>query len=314
MKLFGGTASLDLAQKVADRLSSPLLPVDVHVFPDGERRIRITEKVVDEECVVIQSASSPVDNNYVELFFLIDALKRSGAQKVIAVVPYFGYQRQDHVFREGEAVSLEVIIRILESLEITRLVSLDMHTPKIPDLFSVPVSHLTALPLFAKEIQEKGWSGEDTVLVSPDMGGIARIKKLSELLGNMPYAAVEKNRDLETGGLEVSTLGEGSVGGKKRGIIVDDMIASGNTIALAADFLKKQGIGEVSVFATHAVFSEEAPGILEKSVADSIFVTDTVAVPKDKEFSKLSFISVAGLIAQDLKDPVDSNSPLLQFT
>lgn len=314
MKIFGGSASTDLAQRVAEKLSIAISPVDIHVFPDGERRIRVTEEVVDEACVVVQSASTPVDSNYMELFFLIDALKRSGAKSVTAVVPYFGYQRQDHVFRQGEAVSLEVVIRILESLKLDRLVSLDMHTPRIPDLFTIPVSHLSALPLFAEEIKQRGWNSPETVLVSPDMGGIGRIKKLSELLNNMEYAAVEKNRDLETGSLDVSTLGEGSVAGKKRALIVDDMIASGKTIDLAAKYLKEQGIEETYVFATHPVFSEEAAGILEASPANTIFVTDTVAIPQEKQFPKLSVISVAGLLGQDIQNPIDSNSPLLQFT
>ncbi len=313
MKILGGSASLDLAQDVADILQTKLSSVDIHIFPDGERRIRITEQVVDEECVVIQSAPPPVDTNYMELFFLIDALKRSGAEKVTAVVPYFGYQRQDHVFREGEAVSLEVVIRILESLNIDRLVSVDMHTPKIPDLFHIPVSHISALPLFAKTIKEHGWDTPESVLISPDMGGIGRIKKLSELLGGMAVAAVEKNRDLETGSLQVSSFGEGSVTGKKQAIIVDDMIASGKTIALASAFLHEQGIEEIHVFATHAVFSEDAPHILEGSFAKEIFITDTVRVSAEKQFSKLSVLSSAPIIAAGIKDPVSSNSPLLSL-
>ncbi|HEX7042490.1 MAG TPA: ribose-phosphate pyrophosphokinase [Patescibacteria group bacterium] len=313
MKIFGGSASLDLAKKIADILSVPVFSVDVHVFPDGERRVRIVEEVLDEDCVVIQSACPPVDNNYMELFFLVDALRRSGAKTVTAVVPYFGYQRQDHVFREGEAVSLEVVIRVLETLKVDRLLSVDMHTPKIPDMFDIPVDHLSALSLFAEKIKKEGWGGEDTVLVSPDMGGIARIKKISEFLDNMAYVAIEKNRDLESGSLEVSSLGEGNISGQKRGIIVDDMIASGNTIALAAKFLKTQGIDEIFVFATHAVFSEEAPKILQESLVDKVFVTDTVEVEANKKFPKLEIISAAGLIARDLKDPMDSNDPLLSM-
>lgn len=313
MKIFGGNASIQITQEIAESLHTTPSSVDVHVFPDGERRIRIAESVVDTECVVVQSACPPVDTNYMELFFLIDALKRSGAKAVTAVVPYFGYQRQDHVFRDGEAVSLEVVIHILENLRINRLISIDMHTSKIPSLFTIPVSHLSALPLFGKHIQEKEWVTEETVLVSPDMGGIGRIKKLSSLLDNMPYAAIDKKRDLETGALLMSSFGEGSVDGKKRAIMVDDMISSGQTITLAASFLKGLGVEEVIVFATHAVFSEDASLLLQRSQIDSVFVTDTVAISKEKQCEKLSVISVAQLIASALENPVDSNNPLLSL-
>src|SRR5258706_5902292 len=318
MKIFSGSSSQALAKQVALGLNQELSPIEVHVFPDGERRIRVDERVVDEHAVVIQSANTPVDTNYMELFFLVDALKRSGAEKVTVVVPYFGYQRQDHVFREGEAVSLEVIIEILEKVGVDRLVSFDMHSVKIPDLFHVPVSHLSALPLFASQInrimnKESGIKQEgkhnssfiipnsDYVLVSPDMGGIARIKKLSELLDDMPYAAIEKDRDLESGAISSTSFGEGSVKGKKVAFMVDDMISSGKTIVAASDVLEKSGISEIYVFATHAVFSEDAHIALQNSKVKKVFVTDSVYVAPEKGFKKLEIISVAEAIGQELQ-------------
>ena len=309
MKLFGGTASTHLADKIGNLLSVQNSPVEQHIFPDGERRVRIPESVIGESVIIVQSANPPVDTNYMELFFLLDAAKRSGAEFTTAVVPYFGYQRQDHIFRDGEAVSLEVVVSILESLRLDKLVSVDMHSVKIPDLFTIPVSHVSALPLFAEEIKKNGWN-TDSVLISPDMGGIARIKKLTELTG-LPYAALDKHRDLTTGDIHVSSIGEGSISGKKRAasgeprprraIMVDDLISSGKTILLGAEFLKKQGIEEVIVFATHAVFSEDAPKMLEESAIQKVFVTDTVAVQNDKMFPKLSVLSVAKLLAEAIK-------------
>lgn len=300
MKLFAGTSSKALAQKIAKVLNVPDLSVEQHIFPDGERRVRIPEKIVGDSVVVVQSAYPPVDTNYMELFFLIDAAKRSGAEFVTAVVPYFGYQRQDHIFRDGEAVSLEVIIRILESLGIDSLVSVDMHSVKIPDMFTVPVRHVSALSVFAEEIKKQGWNTGDSVLISPDMGGIARIKEIADIL-HMSYAAVEKNRDRTTGDITVTSVQEGSVIGKKRAIMVDDMISSGKTVLLGAQLLKKQGIEEIVVFATHAVLSEDAPERLEKSLIKHVFVTDTVVVPEKKQFAKLSVLSVAPLLAKALE-------------
>lgn len=311
MKLFSGSANKPLTEAVAKELNKPLSLIDIHVFPDGERRIRVHDNVVGQKAAVIQPASTPVDTNYMELFFIVDALKRSGAEFVTAVIPYFGYQRQDHIFRGGEAVSLEVVIKILESVGVDKMISFDMHTPKIPDLFHIPVAHLSALPIFAEEIKKRHWNSSDTVLVSPDMGGIGRIKKLSELLDNMPYASIEKNRDLATGAVSVEEIEQGSIEGKKRAILVDDMISSGNTIVLGASMLQMQGIDEVIVFATHPVFSVDAPGKLQNSVASKVYVTDTVAVSPEKQFPKLEILSVAPKIAQELTHPTKSNNPLL---
>ncbi len=311
MKIFSGSASKGLTESVVKELNIPLSLVDIHVFPDGERRIRIHDRVVDKPTVVIQSASTPVDTNYMELFFIIDTLKRSNARKVTAVVPYFGYQRQDHIFRDGEAVSLEVVIHMLESLKVDKLVSFDMHSVKIPDLFTIPVSHLSALPLFAKEIKKQKWNRSETVLISPDMGGIARIKKLSSLLDDMSYATVEKNRDLASGVITMDEILEGSIKGKKRAIIVDDMISSGNTILMSAALLQTLGVEEIIVFATHPVFSVDAPGRLQNSSIKRVYVTDSVFVSHEKEFDKLNVLSISELIAKELKHPTTTNNPLL---
>jgi len=304
MKIFSGRANEPIAVKIAKHLEIPLSPVDEFVFPDGERRVRIIDQVVGEDTIIVQSASTPVDEHYMELFFLIDSLRRSGAKSVTVVIPYFGYQRQDHIFRDGEAVSLEVIISILGSLRVDHVISVDMHASRIPDLFpeSISVSHLSALPIFAKKIADMGWNDEKTVLVSPDMGGIRRIKMLSELLDGMSWVATEKNRDLETGALQENKLGEGSLEGKTRAIIVDDMISSGGTIANAVSLLKSLGIKDSCTFATHAVFSKEAPRILEECATQKVFVADTVLISEVKQFAKLEVLSVAGEIGESIKE------------
>ncbi|HVZ58665.1 MAG TPA: ribose-phosphate diphosphokinase, partial [Patescibacteria group bacterium] len=231
MKLFTGSSNKPLAEKVAQKLGIAVSPAEIFIFPDGERRIQIQERVVDEDVVIVQPTTPPTEINYFELFFLADAAKRSGARSVIAVVPYLGYQRQDHVFRDGEAVSLEVIVNTMQSVGIDKVISFDLHTIKIPEVFSIPMEHLSALTLFATEIKKQQWAGLDTVLVSPDMGGIRRVKLLSEMLSDMPYATIEKNRDLATGHIEIADV-EGEI--THRVIICDDMISSGGTIVKAA--------------------------------------------------------------------------------
>ncbi len=297
MKIFSGSSNKPLAEKVAKDLNADYSLLDIFVFPDGERRVRVVDRVVGENAVVFQSTSTPPDQNYMELFFILDALKRSGASNVTAVVPYLGYERQDHVFRDGEAVSLEVIIETLERVGADKFVAFDLHSIKVPELFSIPVLHLSALSLFAQKI--KNIEG-DIVLVSPDMGGIRRIKELSESLGNIPYATIVKNRDLETGKIEDSQL-NGEVKGKVA-VIVDDMIATGDTTVDAARLLLEKGAEKVFAFATHAVFTKKAHEVLQNSQIEKIWVTDTILVPEEKRFPKLNIISVSEVIAKGLKN------------
>lgn len=299
MKVFSGSSNKPLAEKIAKELKNgKLSPLEIHIFPDGEKRVRVLEKVVDKECVIVQPTSTPTDQNYMELFFIVDAIRRSGAKAVTAVIPYLGYQRQDHIFRDGEAVSLEVVIRTLEAVGMDKLILLDLHSIRIPELFHIPVCHLSALPLFAEKIKKNGWTNSNTGLVSPDMGGVRRIKLLSEMLSGMPYAAIVKNRNLATGETSADEI-EGKL--KKRALIVDDMISSGSTIITAVNLLLQKGVEEIYVFATHPVFSDAAPEVLQKSVAQKVFVTDTIEVLKKKQFPKLEILSIAKMIANELK-------------
>lgn len=297
MKIFSGLSNKSLSEKIAKELGKKLAELDVFIFPDDERRIRVVEEVLDLDTVVIESTNKPAEKNYMELFFIVDALKRSGAKKVTAVIPYLGYQRQDHVFRSGEAVSLEVIVRTLEAVGVDKMISFDMHTPRIPDLFKIPVIHLSALPIFAEKIKEI--DGKKGILISPDMGGIRRIKILSKLLNGAPFGSIEKNRDLETGHVVAEKI-TGDVKGKNV-FLVDDMISTGGTILTACNLLREKGAKEVYVFATHAVFCKEAVQILKRANAKKIFVTDTIGVPDRKQFDNLEILSVAGIIAKELK-------------
>ncbi len=354
VKIFSGTSNIVLATAIAHDLGLQLSPLDIHIFPDGEKRVRVVDRVVDEHVIVIAPTAPPVDTNYMELFFIVDGLKRSGAEVVTAVVPYLGYQRQDHIFRDGEAVSLEVVAKTLTSVGTNKVIAVDLHALRTPDLFPIPMTHLSALPLFAEKIKEilriktplfsndaqdepkklqsqdqsslsesrlpdRGSEGvkstfnsfenkdsfallnSDSVLVSPDMGGVRRVKILSELLDGMSFAAIEKDRDLVNGNVTSQAFGIGDVTGKKVAFIIDDMISSGKTIAVAVDLLRKNGIEKIFVFATHAIFSEEAPQILQFTRTQEIFVTDTVFIPEDKKFSKLTVLSVAKTIAEALR-------------
>lgn len=298
MKIFSGSANRPLAEKIAHEIGLNLSSIELHVFPDGEQRVMLEEDVVGEHVIIVQPTGIPTDTNYMQLFFMIDAARRNGAKNITIVIPYLGYQRQDHVFRTGEARSLEVVIRFMERAGSGRFILVEPHSIKIPELFVKPVEALSALPLFADRIKALRFTKEDTVLVSPDMGGLNRLGKLAHILGGMTQVAVEKNRDLKSGLVEADVM-HGEV--KKRALIVDDMISSGGTIKTACALLKKKGVEEIYVFATHPVFSEEAPKLLQESQAKKVFVTDTIEVPKDKRFAKLEVLTVAPLIAEQLQ-------------
>jgi len=299
MKIFSGSSNRPLAEKIAEKLNLKVSELEIHVFADGEKRVRVIDRVVDEQCIVVQPTSPPADSNYMELFFIIDALKRSGAKKITAVIPYLGYQRQDHIFRDGEAVSLEVVVETLQSTGVSKIITFDLHSIKIPELFKVQLTHLSALPLFAERIKSFGFRDSDFVLVSPDMGGIRRIKEVSKLKGGMTFAVVNKDRDLATGEVEAVDL-EGNVKGKTA-IIIDDMISTGKTIAEASKLLIERGAKKVLVFATHPVFSDDASKNLQNSPVEKVIVCDTIDVPTEKKFKKLEIVSVANLIAKNLK-------------
>ncbi|MCL5010428.1 MAG: ribose-phosphate pyrophosphokinase [Patescibacteria group bacterium] len=302
MKIFSGFSNTKLAEKVSRALEVPYFLPEKFVFPDREERIRITEGVAGENTIVIQPLSTPVNENIIETCFLIDALKRSGADSVTLIAPYLGYQRQDHVFREGEAVSLEAVIKMLEVCGMDRIIVFDLHSVRIAELFKVPVVHLSALSLFADKIKSLDLA-DNCLLVSPDRGGLRRVEELSRLLNGAGFACIEKNRDLATGGVEVKDIkiGSGVDLKEKEVFIVDDMISGGGTIVKAVEFLKKRGVGEIFVFATHPVFSQNAPLLLQNLPIEKVYVTDSISVSKNKQFPKLEVLSIAGMLAEEIK-------------
>lgn len=300
MVIFTGSSNPSLAKKIAKQLGTKLSALEIFKFPDKEVRIRVVENVLDKHVTVVQSTGVHPNHYYMQLFFILDAIKRSGGTSVTLVIPYLGYQRQDHIFRSGEAVSLEVIVNLLKAMKVDEVITFDLHAPRIAEYFKnkgIKTSHLSALSVFAKEIEKMGF--EDLVLVSPDMGGIRRIQILASLLDNkVPCISIEKNRDLNTG--EVNSV---KVNGEvlKRAIIVDDVISTGKTLVSAAQLLQKNGAEEIYVMATHGIFAGEAPVLLEESIIKQVTVTDTIDIRTKRRFNKLNVVSISPLIAEILK-------------
>jgi len=281
---------------VAEELGLSLGEIEIATFPDKENRVRVIDPVLDQDVVIMQSTGVSPNRYYMELFFIIDSLKRSGARSITLVIPYLGYQRQDHIFRDGEGVSLEVIIKILESLGVTRVISLDLHSIKIPQLFKVPVTELSALSLFADKIKSEFDLSEITI-VSPDEGGKRRTQKLSEMLGGVATTSINKNRDLNDGNVTAVGL-DGSV--SKIAIMIDDVISTGATLISGAKLLKESGAQEVIAMATHGIFAADAPNNLQNSGIEKVVVTDSVEIRSNHKFEKLETISISSLISESL--------------
>lgn len=299
MIFLGDDQNKELSEGLAAALSSPLKYPEITVFPDGERRIRLNDSVVEKDVVFLKTGSvTPnVDSFIVETAFLIDAIKRSGADSVTGVIPYIPYSRADHVFRDGEAVPLEVVIHMFENAGLSKIVFVDPHTIKMQEMFSIEVDNLSALPLFAETIKTLEFDRENAVIVSPDMGGLRRMEQLSQMLNNMPFASIEKDRNYDDGSIKANGI-HGEI--KKTCFVVDDIISSGRTIVQAVEKLKDKGAEDVYVFATHPVLSEEASHILEKCGAKKIYVTDSLPVRQEKRFETLEVLTLAPLLAKSL--------------
>jgi ribose-phosphate pyrophosphokinase len=293
MVFYGDPDNTTLSEEVAKGLGVELYYPEIDVFADGEKRVRLAEHVVGKNVVILKSLFTPVDDNVIKLAFTVDAAKRSGGEQVVALVPYLGYSRGDHVFRSGEAVSLEVVIKILQINGVDKISFVDPHSIKIPEMFEIPATDLSALPLFATKIRQIEPDLSKITLVTPDMGGIRRIKILSELLDNANYACINKDRDKKTGDITMSGT-EGDFRGTC--FVVDDMIATGGTIVQAADFLQKVGINDVYLVATHPLLYGKAVPLLKESKVKGVIVMDTVDVPSEKQFDHLEIISCAPLL------------------
>lgn len=301
MIFIGDEQNKSLSEGLASQLKTSLNYPDITVFPDGERRVRINYDVVDQDVIFVKTSSitNNPDSYIIETAFLIDSIKRSGAKSVTGVIPYLPYCRADHVFRSGEAVPLEVVIKLFESAGLSKIVFVDPHTIKMPEMFEIPTLNLSALSLFADKIKSLKYDKKNSVIVSPDMGGLRRMEQLSEMLGGLEFTSIEKDRDYETGEIKASGI-NGDV--KETCFIVDDIISSGRTIVQAVDKLSGMGAKNIYIFATHPVFSEDAVKLLKKSKAKKIFVTDAIPVGKDKSFRTLEVLPLAGLIGDCLRE------------
>lgn len=336
MLLFSGTSNLPLAEKVAKKLGIKLGEVEIKRFPDGECRVWVRENVKDKEVFILQSLSKIADCNLMELCLIGDGIKRLGAKKLTAVIPWLGYSKQDKEFRKGEAVSVFLVAKFLECAGFGKVISLDLHSQKIKEYFKIPVIELSARELLGKEIMNVSfWGGAkrriqnqgaiidsgqalrqtqgiarmtSCIVVSPDKGGVGRSEKFAKEEG-LPIAHLDKTRDLVTNkviihGIDIDVAGKDTV-------IFDDIINTGGTVIETANFLHKRKAKSILFLATHAVLAGEASEKIQDSFIDKVVVTDTIYIPEEKVFPKLKIVSVADIVSNKLNSEfkVQSSKP-----
>ena len=295
--IFSGNANKALAKSVAKNLGITLGKASVKTFSDGEISVEIDENVRGQDIYIIQPLCDPVNNNLMELLIMVDALKRSSVDRISVVLPYFGYSRQDRRARSARVpITAKVVANMLTSMGVERLLTIDLHADQIQGFFDIPVDNIYATPLFLADIHKQNY--KDTIIVSPDVGGVVRARALAKQL-NSDLAIVDKRRP-EANVSEVMQI-IGDVKGKCC-IIVDDICDTAGTLCHAADALKEQGASKVFAYITHPIFSGKADQNINNSTIDGIIVTDTISLSKKIiDTGKIRQITVAQMLAETLR-------------
>jgi len=306
LMLFSGRAHPELAQSIASELGITVSPTDIREFPNGEIYARPQESVRGCDAFVIQSHATPINQWVMEQLIMVDALKRASAKRITVVMPFYPYARQDKKHLGREPITARLIADLFKTAGADRLMSVDLHTAQIQGFFDGPVDHLFAMPLLAGYISER-YPGAEFTVVSPDTGRVRMAERWSDRLGGSPVAFVHKTRDPNVANQVVANRVVGDVAGR-RCLIIDDMIATGGTIVKAADILLDAGATDVIVAATHAEFSEPAVDRLKNSRLSEVVVTDTLPLGPDKQFDKLTVLSIAPLLARAIREIFDDGS------
>jgi ribose-phosphate pyrophosphokinase len=296
LKVFAGTSNPALAERIAGHLGIPLGAALVDAFPDGETRVRIEENVRGTDVYVVQSTCAPVNQNLMQLLIMVDAMRRASAERVTAVIPYFGYARQEKKSSGREPITGKLVANLLQAAGTARVVTLDLHAPAVEGFFDVPVDHLRAAPLLADALRKMDL--QDPVVVSPDVGGVARAYEFSGRLGNASLAIVFKDRTAPGSVRPLQIVGD-VVG--RQAILVDDLISTAGTMVSASDALLAQGTNATHACVTHAVLATQAVDTLVQSSIESVFVTDTVPLPERQDHDAFHVVDTSKLFAEAVR-------------
>lgn len=297
MRIFSGNSNRALAKNICRHLGISLGKANVSTFSDGETRVEIDENVRGMDVFIVQSTSTPVNNNLVELLIMIDALKRASADRITAVIPYYGYARQDRKVLPRAPITAKLVADLLTTAGANRVISVDLHAGQIQGFFNIPVDNLYATPTLLEYVK-RNYNTTDLTIVSPDTGGVVRARAFAKRLG-ATLAIVDKRRDTPNESEVMNVIG--NVNGK-RAIILDDMIDTAGTVVQAAEAIKNEGATEVSVCCTHPVLSGPAIDRIEPSIVKEVIVTDTISLhEKARSCEKIKILSVADVLCEAIK-------------
>jgi ribose-phosphate pyrophosphokinase len=305
MKLLAGNSNPALAQAIADYLETPLTDASVRRFADEEVFVEIHENVRGEDVFVVQSTGFPANDNLMELLICIDALKRASAKRITAVIPYFGYARQDRKPGPRTPISAKLVANLITAAGAHRVLAMDLHAGQIQGFFDIPTDNLYAAPVMSADIQAR-FSGKNLMVVSPDVGGVVRARSLAKRLDNAPLAIVDKRRE-RPGESEVMNI-IGDVSGRFC-ILVDDIVDSAGTLCNAAAALLEAGAEGVVAYVSHGVLSGGAAARVEGSSLTELVITDSIAAPEAvQEAKKIRLLTIAPLFAEAIKRIADESS------
>ena len=298
IKIFAGNSNPTVAEGIAGCLGLPLGKSTCQKFSDGEIAVSLHESVRGSECFIVQSTCTPVNDNLMELLIMIDAMKRASAACITAVIPYFGYARQDRKAKARDPISAKLCADLITAAGADRVLTMDLHANQIQGFFNIPVDHLVGAPMLANHIKKKiGKNVDDYVVVSPDLGSVTRARNFAAKLG-CPIAIIDKRRPKANVSEVMNIIGD--VVGKKA-IILDDMIDTAGTLCNAAQAIIDAGSTEVTACATHAVLSGPAIERLDKSVIKELVLLDTVIIPEEKMLPKFTILPTAGVFAEAIE-------------
>lgn len=298
IKIFTGTSHPELAKDIANILGLSVGSAKVSTFSDGEISVDINETVRGTDVFVVQSTNNPVNSNLMELLIMIDAFKRASAGRITAVVPYYGYARQDRKAKARDPITAKLVADILTAAGADRVLTMDLHAAQIQGYFNIPLDHLLGAPILAKYFIQKGFADrEDIVVVSPDLGSVTRARKFADKL-HAPIAIIDKRRPKANVSEIMNVIGDIK---DKTVILIDDMIDTAGTITNGANALVKLGAKEVYACCTHAVLSGPAIDRIKESAIKELIMLNTINLPQDKMLDKFKILSVAPVFAEAIK-------------
>ena len=296
VKLFSLSANQPLALEIAKSIGIELAKCEVVHFADGEINVNINETVRGHDVFVVQPTSSPVNEHLMELLIMCDALKRASAKTINLIIPYYGYSRQDRKARSRQPITAKLVADLLQTAGANRVIAMDLHAAQIQGFFNIPIDNFLGLPILVNYFIDNHLSGKDTIIVSPDHGGVVRAREFAKILA-CPISIIDKRRPEPNKAEVMNILGDVA---NKTCIIVDDMVDTAGTLTAAADALIKQGAKEVFAACTHGVLSNPAVERIQNSSLKELVITNTILLPEEKRIPKIKVVSVGSLLGHGI--------------